>query len=177
MFKSKEGYQPSPEEVGRAESSITEIQRVMSDVRYKILTNPEFRGKKILFIMRGVPGSGKSTIAREIIPSEGVIHSTDKYFYDDEGKYNFDPSKLKEYHDENFKSFCRSLEEEKPIVVIDNTNIQRVHFDRYVDAAKAKGYVVHIVEAPQPDPSVAAERNTHSVPEEVIRRMIEQYEK
>ncbi|MDO8601036.1 MAG: ATP-binding protein [bacterium] len=177
MSKNKERHQPSSEEMEHAEESMSELEKVMTDVRYKVLANPEFQGKKVVFIMRGVPGSGKSSIAREIAHPEGVIHSTDQYFYDAKGEYRFDPSKLSEYHDKNYDAFCKSLELEKPVVVIDNTNVQRSHFERYVIAAKARGYLVREIEAPKPDPAMAAKRNIHSVSEETIRQMLAQYEK
>lgn len=105
MTKLQENYQPSPEEVGRAENSMSELGRVMSEVRYEVLNSPEYKGKKIVFIMRGVSGSGKSTIAKELAYPEGVIHSTDDYFYNEAGEYKFDPTKLSEYHEKNFQAF------------------------------------------------------------------------
>ena len=50
--------------------------------------------KKILYLLRGVPGSGKSTVAQNI---GGTHFETDKYFMVD-GEYKFDPTKLKQYH-------------------------------------------------------------------------------
>ena len=47
--------------------------------------------KKILYLLRGVPGSGKSTVAQNI---GGTHFETDKYFMVD-GEYKFDPTKLK----------------------------------------------------------------------------------
>ena len=176
-MKNQEKYQPGPEEIEHAGQSMSELESIMSKLRYEVLTNPEFQGKKIVFIMRGVPGSGKSTIAKEIAHPTGVIHSTDQYFYDEAGQYKLDLSKLPEYHGKNFEAFCNSIESEKSIIVLDNTNIKRWEFERYLTIAKAKGYTVREVEIPPPDASVAAKRNIHGIPEHVIRRMIEQYEK
>lgn len=130
---------------------------------------------KIAYIMRGVPGSGKSTIARQLAGSEGVIHSTDDYFMVD-GVYRFDPRLLKAYHDANYQAFCNSLVLGKPIVVCDNTNIQRWQFARYVESAGKAGYTVVYVVLQHPDPQEAANRNVHKVPEGVIRRMIDSWE-
>ena len=169
-------YIPSPEEIRKTEESLSENQSIMTNVRYEVLNNPDFIGKKIVFIMRGVPGSGKSTIAKEIAHPDGVIHSTDSYF-EENGEYTFDPSKLGENHEKNFQSFQKSLSGEKPIVVVDNTNIKRSHFEKYIDAAKEKGYLVHEVAVPTPNPKEAAERNLHGVSQDVIKRMIDEYEK
>jgi tRNA uridine 5-carbamoylmethylation protein Kti12 len=49
---------------------------------------------KTLIIMRGLPGSGKSTRAREL-QEKGVIHSTDTYFTNPlTGEYEFDFEKI-----------------------------------------------------------------------------------
>ncbi len=63
---------------------------------------------KIVYILRGVPGSGKSTRAALFAGTSGIIHSTDSYFYKN-GEYLYDPSKLGEYHDKNYEAFCISL--------------------------------------------------------------------
>ena len=184
-MENKIPYIPSEREVEEAEKSMDELQEVMTDVRHEMLTNPEFEGKKIVFIMRGIPGSGKSTVAKEIAHPDGVIHSTDRYFYDADGKYQFDGGKIKENHDKNFLSFCESLKSDKAIVVVDNSNIRRWEFQRYVDAAKEAGYAVREVDMPMPDPAQASERNAHGGSSEStkarllkdIQLMREQYEK
>lgn len=130
---------------------------------------------KIAYIMRGVPGSGKSTVANHLAGKVGIIHSTDDYCYVD-GKYQFDPALATERHDKNFAAFCRSLNDGAPIVVCDNTNVKRTHFQRYVEAAKRAGYIVAFVVMPRPSVEVATERNVHKVPAYAIQRMIDEWE-
>ena len=48
---------------------------------------------KNLYLLRGLPGSGKSTLSTQL---GGSHFETDKYFVGENGEYNFDPSKLKE---------------------------------------------------------------------------------
>jgi adenylate kinase family enzyme len=50
--------------------------------------------EKIIYLVRGIPGSGKSTFAKSL---GGTHFETDQFFMVD-GKYNFDGSKLKEAH-------------------------------------------------------------------------------
>jgi predicted kinase len=67
---------------------------------------------KTLTLLRGLPGSGKSTFAKQIW-NEYAICEADKYFVDKEsGEYRFDASKLKEAH-----SWCKN---EVEIRMIDN---------------------------------------------------------
>ena len=54
---------------------------------------------KFCFIMRGVPGSGKSTVASKIKGENGIIHSTDDYFIDANGEYQFDKTLLAKNHE------------------------------------------------------------------------------
>lgn len=131
---------------------------------------------KIAYIMRGIPGSGKSTVASELAGESGVIHSTDDFFYDDGGVYRFDPNLLGRNHARNQAAFRESLSLGISPVVCDNTNSQRWEFEPYVELAKEQGYIVAVVSLSHPDPDVAAARNVHGVSAEVIRRMINRWE-
>lgn len=129
----------------------------------------------IAYIMRGVQGSGKSTLARKLIEGGGIIHSTDDFFLVD-GEYRFNPQKLGEYHNRNYQNFCRSLRDNVPIVVCDNVNAKRWHFERYANSARNAGYIVAFLIMPHPNPEVAAKRTVHNVPSQTIRRIIEEWE-
>lgn len=128
-----------------------------------------------VYIMRGLPGSGKSTEAAEIASHRAnagpaVICSTDDFFVVD-GVYTWDPTKLGLFHRKNFEKFQKALRDEVPTVIVDNTNIHRSHYKNYVATAKAAGYDVVCVVAQQISPQEAAKRNTHNVPLETLVRM------
>lgn len=130
---------------------------------------------KIALIMRGIPGSGKSTMANQLAGDKGIVHSADDYF----GKgddYLFDPSRLAECHDLNLEAFAESIRARASIVVCDNVNMRRWCFEEYVAIAKEAGYLVAIVNMPHPEPEVAAKRNIHKCPLETIKRMIARWE-
>lgn len=132
--------------------------------------------RRIAYIMRGLPGSGKSTTAKELVGEFGAIHSTDSYFYLEDGEYRFDTSRLEEYHERNFKAFCQSLDDGFPVVICDNTNIKREHYERYAEAASLAGYMVMFVAMPHPTADVAAGRSVHNVPASIVERMISDWE-
>jgi tRNA uridine 5-carbamoylmethylation protein Kti12 len=78
---------------------------------------------KVAVIMRGIPGSGKSTVATLLKNKWGAsIHSTDSYHIHND-VYTYDKNKAADYHQENHTAFMTSCAKEVPIVVVDNTNL------------------------------------------------------
>ena len=60
---------------------------------------------KNLYIVRGLPGSGKSTFAKTLVGHDFLVCEADKYFMVN-GEYKFDVTKLKEAHES-----CRNMVE------------------------------------------------------------------
>ena len=133
--------------------------------------------QRIAYIMRGVSGSGKSTLAKHWAGLDGIIHSTDSYFYDSNGEYQFDPSLLGDNHQKNYTAFRDSLGKHD-VVICDNTNTQEWEYEGYVRSAEAAGYqVVYVVLKPLlRDAKLYADRNTHGVPLDAIHRQIARFE-
>lgn len=120
---------------------------------------------KLFVIMQGVPGSGKSTIAKHLARNVGEICSTDSFFRDQFGKYRFDKSKLKENHERCFKEVEHFMENETPLIVLDNTNIKQSHVGPYLELARRYGYTPVVIRANGRYP------NIHGVPESTVERM------
>ena len=103
-------------------------------------------------IIRGLSGAGKSTLAQQIAGSSAYngcsvsIHETDTFFVDDNGSYNFDPSKLGDYHAENLRLFKQSIDNGTHIVINSNTNTMHWEYAEYVKYAVSKGYNVQIID-------------------------------
>lgn len=137
----------------------------------------ENKNNKHLVIMRGLPGSGKSTKAKKL-GIGGVVYSTDDFFEKD-GKYIFDPSKLGEYHEKN--QYRTELAMKKGItpIVIDNTNVLANHMKPYVKLADMYGYKIKI-ELPDTewawDAEQLANKNTHGVPLHGIQKMLNNFQ-
>jgi adenylate kinase family enzyme len=60
---------------------------------------------KFAFIMRGVPGSGKSTTAKMLAGDHGVIHAVDAYHTDEKGNFLWSDEKAEERYQKNFEEF------------------------------------------------------------------------
>jgi hypothetical protein len=75
-----------------------------------------------LTIVRGVQGSGKSEFGLWLVHGKDkiVLLSTDNYFLDKNGKYQFDPRKLKQAH-ERCQQECAAYLEAGYSVVVANT--------------------------------------------------------
>lgn len=82
---------------------------------------------KQLIIMRGLPSCGKSTTAKEIAGTTGLIFSADQYFYTEVDAhlpdvYSFKGRYLAYAHKWAFWRACLQLNMGHPLVIIDNTN-------------------------------------------------------
>jgi len=134
---------------------------------------------KTVYIMRGIPGSGKSSIAWDlpalVICGSSAIHSTDDLCMVD-GVYQFDAELAPQRHAQNLENFKASLEKGVEVVVVDNTNVKVQQYEPYVTEARAAGYRVAFVELLHPTLDEAVERNTHGVPLETINQMILDWE-
>lgn len=97
---------------------------------------------KLCYILRGVPGSGKSTFATLITPDAESIHEADKYMVNEAGEYEFNPARLAECHDKCYNAFLKDIEAEKPVVVLSNTSTQVWEYVAYVAAALQHDYNV-----------------------------------
>ena len=148
---------------------------------------------RMLILMRGLPGSGKSTEAQQLAikhvqagGSSVAICSTDSYHMVD-GKYVFQEDKLGLYHTLNQNRVYRHMELDTELIIVDNTNIKRRDMRHYLVSAEKFGYEVEEItvgphlEIMSPDAREAyldmcARRNQHDVPRHVIAKMAEQFQ-
>ena len=154
--------------------SENKLKRIITKIINEVLSSEE---DKVVYIMRGIPGSGKSTRARELVKPENIknIFSTDDYFMVG-GEYRFDPTKLGEYHGNNLQRFKDAVMQGISPIVVDNTNTQKWEYAKYEEFAKDNGYRVEVVAMPLIPAEDAVQRNTHGVSQEVIEKMISRWE-
>lgn len=129
--------------------------------------------KKVI-IVRGIPGSGKSTYVKENFPKAQVC-SADSFHVDKEtGEYRYDFRKAGEAHATCLYNFIMALKLGRSEIVVDNTNIQYWEYRNYIEIAELAGYDVEVHETRLTDirdVREAAERCTHGVPWGIIGEM------
>jgi predicted kinase len=125
--------------------------------------------EKRLILVRGVPGSGKSTFARSL---GGVHYEADMFFLDENSNYVFVPSKIKEAH-HWCQTMCEShMEMGEPLIVISNTFTQEWEMHTYLDMASRHGYTAFTIIVENRHGGV----NTHGVPEDKLQVMKDRFE-
>lgn len=117
-----------------------------------------------LTLVRGIPGSGKSTYARGLgIPDH---YEADMWFAERGG---FDPAKLNEAHAWCFEKAKEAMDSGRSVVV-SNTFIRRWEMQRYIAYAESLGIPVEEIVMTGDYGSV------HNVPEYTIERMRQNFE-
>lgn len=141
----------------------------------------------VLYIMTGIPGAGKSTKSKELV-GNGKIFSTDdrienagdyKDFFDTMKK-NKNFSALSKMHELNYNLASKAMAKGVNPIIIDNTNLSPSEPKKYVEKALSLGYAdsnIKFIDVGTGGASAEelADRNTHGVPLESIKSMIQKY--
>ena len=139
-----------------------------------------------LVLMRGCPGSGKTTLVSEVISymfaryaESMMVCSADDWFIDDDGVYLFDTSKLAGAH-----RYCRTVARKSmglslDLVIIDNTNTTWSEMKDYEYMGIEYGYDIYICEPKtwwKFNVDELTKRNTHTVPKDSIKKMLDRWQ-
>lgn len=137
------------------------------------------RGRKVLLIFKGIPGSGKSTVAQkaaELLAAHFCLTvpvapvEQDDFFTDEDLVYKYDKTKVGKA-----VAYCQQKAERLlaigRYVVVANTFVKNSHVEFYRQLAKkynAYFAVIHVV---------GNRSNIHGVPQAVVERMAKQMER
>jgi predicted kinase len=124
-----------------------------------------------LILLRGLPGSGKTTLGSVILKNfngeQPDVLSADDFFVNEIGEYVFDGSKLKEAHNDCLLRCANKMKNQIFRIVVANTFTQEWEMEKYYEIAERYNYRVH---------SIVVENrhngeNIHGVPSEKLEQM------
>jgi predicted kinase len=123
---------------------------------------------KELYILRGLPGAGKSTLAKSL----GGKHIEADMFFETKDGYKFDILKIKDAH-----SWCQNMvgswmSDNEQRIVVSNTFTQEWEMKPYLEWAEDFGYKVFSIIVENRHGGISV----HNVPQETLSKMEKRFE-
>lgn len=121
-------------------------------------------GKKLVLI-QGAPGAGKSTLARKLCEWYGSQHFEADQYFERNGKYKFDKSRIGQAHD-----WCRKHTDAHfknsgaPCTIVSNTFAKPDYFKPYYEIAEGRENCIIVRLLTEHD-------NIHGAPGDVVEKM------
>ena len=125
-----------------------------------------------LILLRGLPGSGKSTMA-SILSEDGKhpVFSVDDYFTDKNGGYEFDHLKNHLAYDNCIQNTLDSIKKNVPKIFIDNTFTLDWELEPYFIMAKENNYRIFVCTVE----NYHGSENIHNISNEQLQKMATKY--
>lgn len=130
---------------------------------------------RILYLMRGLPGSGKSNLAKRLTKN---VFSTDDYFIKN-GKYEFDFEQIEQAHEWNQQRVEDELKLGTKKIAVDNTNTSAWEMTPYVRLAMRYDYNIVLVEPDTGykwDVDILLSKTKHNVSKDKMQLMLDCYD-
>jgi predicted kinase len=121
-----------------------------------------------LYLIRGLPGSGKSTFAEMLAANLlGRHYEADMFHYNEEGVYDWKPERVAKAHNWCQDKVRQNMEDLFMDIVVSNTFTTEKELKPYLELAAKHGYKVTtlVVENRHGNSSI------HGVPEDTMAKM------
>lgn len=141
---------------------------------------------KMMVIMRGPPGSGKSTFTQFLRQlgeagcaectgsQEPLVLSLDSFRFVD-GKYVFDPRREGEVVENYHQAVLQACQSEHPFIVLDNVHSRQWEMKKARGIGEQRGYRIFVIEV-QEDFWTCLDRMVHPVPFDKLKEIFERWE-
>lgn len=123
--------------------------------------------ERIVYILRAVPGAGKSTLANVLAGDSGEVCEADAYLYDKDGKYVWTEERVLMAHRKCEDAFKKALEAGTSPIIVSNTNTKLKDVNYYRHMAISAGYKVFVMVLENHHNG----KDTHSLSEEKLKDM------
>lgn len=130
-----------------------------------------------LYLIRGLPGSGKSYLAAAMadgLGNAGIVVEADQFFLSSNGHtetYRFDRRFLGAAHDESYGRTMRYLREGKSVMVANTFSTNR-ELSRYITGVERCGLKVDV----QVIKCIGQYNSIHNVPRRAVEKMRDRWE-
>lgn len=121
----------------------------------------------MLYIIRGLPGAGKTTLAHKLTPN---VVEADQFMINEAGEYEFNAYRLAECHQACYET-VRTLLLTGATVAVSNTFVSLWEYERYIKLADDLCIPYQIISV-KGHPSW---KNIHGVPEATVQRMAKRW--
>jgi ABC-type uncharacterized transport system ATPase subunit len=98
--------------------------------------------EKNLYLVRGLPGAGKTTFSKSILHEGDLMIAADDFMINEKGEYLFDVNRLQEVHDLCAKKVFDAMETGVGRIFVHNTLTEKWEVEKYYTLAKKHSYRV-----------------------------------
>lgn len=125
-----------------------------------------------LILVRGLPGSGKSTLSK-LLSDQGKypVFSIDEFFTDQDGNYSFDYSKNYLAYKTCEENTEKAIQSGNEMILVDHTFTIEWEMEPYFKLARKYGCLLHVITVE----NYHGSDNIHEVSKEQILKMAEKY--
>ena len=132
-----------------------------------IYCNKHSNFMKTFYIVRGLPSSGKSTVASNIVGVENNIAADDYFYMIGNGEYAWSEEKLHEAHTWCYKTIEDKMRNGEPLLAVSNTSVRDRDVRPYYELGTKWGYQIFVLTVEK----WHIGQNNHNVPVDVLDKM------
>ena len=157
------------------------ISYIAGKTMFSIINTALF-AKKRLVILRGLPGSGKTSYIKHYIEENDITtYSICSAFYHFKRGlvYRFNPRQLPQAYHSSWKDFLEATMNGCPNIFVNNTNVRKWEYENYIYVGQQLGYDIEIVQIDCPGSTYVEffqKRSRHRIPIQASRAMAERWQ-